>query len=81
MIDKTKILVGDNREVMVVQKEKNVCDKEMTINRILNNDKEPSYVIEVCDNDVYTDERIMLIMSQKDMKEFLYKVGKLVEID
>ena len=79
METKTKILVGDNREVVVVQKEKNVCDKEMMIRRVLTNAKEPAYVIEITDEDVYTDEAIMLIMSQKHMKEFLHKVGKLIE--
>ena len=76
MIEKTKILVGDNRDVLAQQKER-YYKKEIEVSR--DDSKPPIYTIVAKDDDVY--EHIPFSMTQKDMKEFLYKVGKLVELD
>ena len=78
MIDKTKILVGDNRGVVAQQK--NQCyEKAIEVSR--DNNKPPIYTIAFKDDDIDMYGNTVFSMSQKDMKEFLYKVGKLVEID
>ena len=74
---KTKILVGDNREVLAKQEEKFI-DKEVEIKRVACGREPPLYSITV--NEDQHIEKFIMDITQKDMKEFVYKLSKLVEV-
>ena len=65
---KTKILVGDNREVLVQQKSKNNID-ELEVSKVVDNGEHSLYLIRI--RSLFGHNADMYSMSQTEMKEFL----------